>query len=395
MKIAFISAGVLPIPAIHGGAVETLVENIINKNEEEKKLDITIFSIAFDRNLLEQYNYKYTNIQMIKIGKSIDFIYRLFEYVLAKIIPNRARKNLYIFKVIQKLKKMNFDAVIIENRPQYVIPISSQIKTRVILHLHNDTLNSSIANGLKVFNNCDEIFTVSDYIRKRVLSITGSNINKIKVLFNGIDLKKFNGSPNSKKVEMVRNKYSLKKEDFLILFVGRLLEEKGVKELINAFNRLEGDNLVLIIVGSLWYDNNEDSGYINQIKRLADTSPHEILFTGYVDHTEIPLYHASSKIIVIPSKWEEPCSLAVFEALSSGVATIVSDSGGTPEIVGLNNALIANRKPNFTDSLHLSLSDLINNTSLRGKLEKNSKEHVKRYSLDNYFKDFVELLSKK
>jgi spore coat protein SA len=351
MKIAFISAGVLPIPAIHGGAVETLVENIINKNEEEKKLDITIFSIVFDRNLLRQYNYKYTNIQMIKINKSMDFIYRLSEYLLAKIIPDRTRKNLYIFKVVKKLKKMNFDAVIIENRPQYVIPISSQIKTKVILHLHNDTLNSSIASGLKIFNNCDEIFTVSNYIRKKILSISGTDINKIKVLFNGIDLKKFNGSPNSKKVEMVRNKYLLKKEDFPILFVGRLLKEKGVKELINAFNRLEGDNLVLIIVGSLWYYNNEDSEYIDQIKRLAGTSPHKVIFTGYVDHTEIPLYHALSKIIVIPSKWEEPCSLAVFEALSSGVASIVSDSGGTPEIVGINNALIAERQPDFTNSL--------------------------------------------
>lgn len=394
MKIAFVSAGVLPIPAVNGGAVETLVENIINQNEEQKKLKITIFSPAFDKSFLENYNYKHANIKMIKIPNLANTIYNLYEYILAKIFTKRVRKNLYIIKVVNNLKKMEFDAIIIENRPQYVIPISSHVNTKVILHQHNDTLNLETVNGKDIVDSCYEIFAVSEYIKKRILTIHNSVNDKVKVWFNGIDLNKFNGSVELKSVEKLKSKYIIKEDEFVITFIGRLEDEKGIKELIYAFNQLGHNKLVLLIVGSFWYDKNNDNSFTNEIKELSDSSKHKIIFTGYIEHNNIPLYHALSDILVIPSKCEEGCSLAVFEALSSGVATIVSDAGSNCEIVGENNALVTSRKPDFTKNLYISLKKLIDNDDLRIELGKNGKEHIKKYSLEKFYQDLIELISK-
>ncbi len=394
MKIAFISAGVLPIPAINGGAVETLVENIINQNEKQKKLDITIFTPAFEKKYLNDYNYKFCNINMIDCPKSIDLIYKIYEHSLCKLFKNKVKKNLYLLNVIKNLNEMNFDAIVIENRPQFILPLRASFSKKIILHLHNDTLNNKTENGFEIFNACDEIFTVSNYIKNRVLTINNSNEDRVKVWFNGIDLNKFSGRYNKKLVKTKRDKHFIKENEFIITFIGRLVDEKGIKELINAFNDLKHKNLVLLVVGSFWYDKNKNNAYVNEIKKLSDDTPHKIIFTGYVEHSDIPLYHSLSDIIVIPSKWEEPCSLAVFEALSSGVSTIVSDSGGSPEIVGENNALIAKREPDFTKNLYLSLNELIKNNELRNELGRNAKKHIKKHSLERFFCDFVDLISK-
>ena len=83
MKLAIVTSGFLPVPATQGGAVENLVENFVNKNEEYKKLNITVFSIK-DKKAIEvasRYkNSEYIFIEPNLIVKTLD----KFTYFIAK-----------------------------------------------------------------------------------------------------------------------------------------------------------------------------------------------------------------------------------------------------------------------------------------------------------------------
>ena len=103
MKILIISPGYLPVPAINGGAVESLIDTIVNENEKQQKITITVIGINSknDNNdlILNSTIYKYIN------NKSLLFKIKKVIYALINKIPNIYIGNAYIREVIKKLKK--------------------------------------------------------------------------------------------------------------------------------------------------------------------------------------------------------------------------------------------------------------------------------------------------
>ena len=57
--------------------------------------------------------------------------------------------------------------------------------------------------------------------------------------------------------------------------------------------------------------------YIELVKNISENIKQNIFFTGYIDYSDMPNYYAIADIVVIPSIWEEPCSLTLFEAMAS------------------------------------------------------------------------------
>ena len=70
----------------------------------------------------------------------------------------------------------------------------------------------------------------------------------MKLLYNGIDTEKFNVNID---IEKERKKFNIKKEDRVFLYTGRIVKEKGIKELVLAFNKIKNKNYKLIIVGKI------------------------------------------------------------------------------------------------------------------------------------------------
>ena len=125
MSLAVITSGFLPVPASKGGAVESLLENFIKKNEEYKKIKITVFSIK-DKKAVE-ISRKYENSEFIFIKPNI-IVESLdkFTYFIAKNIlkKDNTMSYRYIFqrlyflnKVSKYLQKNNYDKVLLENHP--------------------------------------------------------------------------------------------------------------------------------------------------------------------------------------------------------------------------------------------------------------------------------------
>lgn len=114
-----------------------------------------------------------------------------------------------------------------------------------------------------------------------------------------------------------------RKGDFI--YVGRLDGEKGVDLLLDALTRLEGSRLTIIGSGS-------QSSVLEDFAKK--NLPGRVTFLGPKSQTEIAAALAQHKVMVAPSRYEEPFGIVALEGLASGCRVVVSSGGGFPEAAG-------------------------------------------------------------
>jgi len=163
-----------------------------------------------------------------------------------------------------------------------------------------------------------------------------------------------------------------------ILFVGRLMEVKGVDVLIKAFSKfLENDSLsdyALDIVG--------DGPELDSLLHLArqEQIEEKIVFHGSKQRNEIADFYANADLFVLPSKTtalgeKEGLGLVVLEAMMSGVPVIGTDCGGIKETIehGKTGIIVAE---NDVDALHIAMVDLIKDVGKREQFSHHAHEEV-------------------
>lgn len=386
-KIAFISSGYLPLPPVKGGAVETLIDILLNSSRIQSKYQIDVYSI-FDKEAIEETSNQ-NNINYIYIKSSF-----IMQKALRYIINKYTRKyigNDYIANLIKENKKklLNYDYVIVENKPEFGLILRKYVKGKLILHSHNDFLNKDTKHAKAITKSYDQIYALSKYICNRICEIDEQEgKKKVKLLYNGVDTKKFENPP-MKEIQEIKKKLKLSQDDIVILFTGRLVEEKGIKELIQAFNKLNNDKLKLIITGDINPRNYKLKMFVHELKKISNKNKN-IIFTGYINYHKIPLYYNIADVGVIPSIWEEPFALTVIEHLAAGHPVIVSNSGAMPELVNNNVAIVVNKSFNFVNNLSEALLKVKSNTTNNKRL---CILQAKKFDKSNYINRFIELLS--
>jgi glycosyltransferase involved in cell wall biosynthesis len=108
-----------------------------------------------------------------------------------------------------------------------------------------------------------------------------------------------------------------------VLYVGRLSPEKGVDTLVDAFSRLDGCDLRLVVVGS--------GPQRAALERRAGPNVH---FTGRLPPERARERMRGARALAFPSRWYETFGMSVLEAMAAGIPVLASDLGGTPEILG-------------------------------------------------------------
>ena len=392
-KIAIISAGVLPVPPVKGGAVENLVDFILSENELENKLEITVFSINDDAAADIAIRYKNCSFEYINVNKTLAKIYKSTSKTIERIFGRKIIfSNLYIRKVCGIIKKNNFDNIVIENRSEYVLPVAKSTISKVSLHIHNDYLNSDMKSGKEIFDSCHRVITVSEFIKNRVLTLDNKYNEKIRVLQNCTDIKRFNKNLYYDFRKYFREKNNIQENEVVIMFSGRIHPTKGIKELITAFNKIGTRNCKLLVVGSSWYGSNDKSRFAQEIEKMSCDIKDQIIFTGFVPFDQMPKFHAVSDIAVIPSIWDDPAPLVVFEAMASGLPLITTDSGGIPECINEDVAIMLKRDERLIENLTYSMEELINDEEKRNALGEAARKHALQYNKERYYRDFIEIL---
>lgn len=384
MNIAILTSGILPVPALQGGAVENLVDFYLKYNDRHRLHDITVYSVWHPgierhpalKSEVNHYKFIKTDGWQAKIKKIIYHLIHNDEYYHYSI-------EYFLHEAIKDIRQQQYDIIILENRPGYSIKLNKQTDAKIIYHLHNDNLNSSISKSLFVYDNAYRIITVSDYIRRRVITINPQDTKTTTVL-NGIDLAIF--TPSS---------YDNRKQhdDFVIVFSGRLIPEKGILQLIQAMKLLKDyPDIKLIIIGSGSLGRSKQLTPFQQQLQEEVKDMNNIHFTGYLAYYDMVCYLHQADVAVLPSTWEEPFGLTVAEAQAAGLPIITTKQGGIPEVVSEQNAILLNTDEHFVENLAAAILDLYQNPEKRKKMAAASLEHSKLFDKETYVKNFFEAL---
>jgi len=392
MKIAIIVPSQLPVPSVKGGAIETLVTGLINKNEEKRILDITVFTTYNIEAVSESGKYANTRFIWIKynlLNKIINVTTSCFSRISEKKIPHFG-----ILQIIRHLKKNQFDLVVIEGNEELIIPAHKVVgKSKILFHVHSATALSTP----DVFDYCNKIIVVSNYIKNLVLLKTKRTEKDLFVLKNCTDISRFCRDNNLIFREGILTKYHISEDEVVICFTGRIDRQKGIKELLQALLQLpENLPFKLIIAGSTGLNfglSDIKTDFYSEILDLAKKLDHKAIITGYIKNSEIPKLLAASDISVIPSLGVDAAPLTVFESLAAGLPIITTDSGGIPEYVTDKCAIVVNRDENFIKNLSSAIQELIISKEKREAMGNAGFRHVQKYNYDNYYSDFLKILT--
>ena len=384
MKIAILTAGVLPVPAVQGGAVENLIDFCLEYNDKYRLHDITVYSIAHPKvkshkALYSPNNhYRYIDLDswIAKIKKKIylrkyggeEFYHYSVEY--------------FFHEACKHISKRDYDIIIIENRPAFALKLQGVTNAKLVLHQENDYLNSLLPDSSEIYQRYACIINTSSYVTQRVRTID-SNDSKCHTVLNGIDTERF-----YKATAIPRNKIGLNETNFVIVFSGRLTPEKGILELILAIKQIRNivDCKLLIIGASAYGKDKQPTPFIEKLEEETESIKDSVLYTGYVDYNDIPSYLKAADIAVVPSMWEEPFGLTVVEAMAAGLPLITTRSGGIPEICEGIATIV--ERDNIVDNLAAAILDLYQHPEKRKQMAAASLERSKMFDKETYAKNF-------
>lgn len=162
----------------------------------------------------------------------------------------------------------------------------------------------------------DEIIVLSEGVKQYFLDTYG---RKTVFIPNGVD------RPDSRAVQLIREKYGLEKDEYL-LFLARLVPEKGVRYLIEAFRDVRTDKKLVIAGGS-----SDTDGFMQELKQLAGKDG-RIIFTGFVQGQMLEELYSNAYLYCLPSDLEG-MPLSLLEAMSYGNCCVVSDIAECAEVV--------------------------------------------------------------
>lgn len=388
MKIAILTSGILPVPAVQGGAVENLIDFYLDYNDRHPLHDITVYSVWHPKvkkhpamkSKVNHYVYFRTNGWWAKIMKYIYLKKHGREYYHYSI-------EYYLEQTIKHIKRHHYDLIIFENRPGYVLKLKDISKAQFIYHLHNEKLDIKAKRAEEIYNAAARIITVSDYIANCVRSINQQDTKCITV-HNGINLSDF------KSDESYPKKSLFEPEDFVLVFSGRINKEKGIMELIEALYLLKDHpNIKLLVIGSSFYGNVKNENRFEKVlKEKAIPLKDRILFTGFVPYSEIPFYLRMSDIAVIPSVWDDPFPTTVLEAQAMGLPIITTRRGGIPEEVTKKNAVLLDTNEHFIEDLAFAILDLYEHQEKRIAMAEASLERSTLFNKEAYAKNFFKAI---
>ena len=294
-------------------------------------------------------------------------------------------KNKFLAYEMMKIISKDLDKnqlIEIHNRPYLVEDIVRRNKFPVSLFFHNDPQTMKGSKSIKERENilakCAAIFCVSEFIKKKFLDGINEDFQKVHVLYNGIERK--------------LKTFPIKKKE--ILFVGRLIIEKGVHLYVDAIKGIAvkyPEWSFGLIGSSKLGDNKHRNTYSDDIIKKMKAIGSQAQFYGFKNQEFVEEKMKSASIVVIPSIWEEPFGLVAAEAMSNGACIIASKVGGIPEIIKDNGILIDKinlKKLSSKIDILIKDNELRENYQIKAWINFELSSEISSQKLD-HFREFI------
>lgn len=391
MKIVIIAPEVFPVPPVRGGAVETIIEEVSTclKDHQVHVLSISDPALA----LHETKNHRAYH----------RFKQNLFDRLLLsswKLPFKQSRSFLYYWPYShwagKKIREIRPDVIWLHTRIQFVPALKKAApNAKLILSLHNESnLKDSEVWTPQAVESCDLITFCSQSLADAAAEKYPALKKHGRVLYNGVDLKAFLSLwENTAAREELRRKHELQNST-VILYAGRLVEEKGVHVLIEAFKGLAQENKAgsgkrtLLVAGAYTFSDGRSTPYIDSLKKAAEG--YDVRFLGHIPRTEISKYFLMSDMLAFPSLWKEPFGMTAVEAMASGLPVVAFNQGGPVEMITPESDGILIPIEEKVLGLSRALERLCTNPALRERLGRRARKTAEeRFSWQKIAEDFL------
>lgn len=302
--------------------------------------------------------------------------------------PDNAKLNAIVYSFFATLgaSLKKFDVIHFHAEgPSSMVPLAKLFRKRCIVTVHGLDWQRAKWGGfatryLLFGEKCaakyaDEIIVLSKNVQNYFLEKYGRETVFIP---NGIS------KPERKNADIIRRKYGLEKDGY-ILFLGRLVPEKGIHYLINAYKALNTDKKLVIAGGA-----SHTSEYEKELKELAGENE-SIIFTGFVQGEELDELYSNAFIYCLPSDLEG-MPISLLEAMSYGNCCVTSDIEECTEVCEDNAVYFSKGDEN---ALKQALISLLENPTKIEKLKNSSAEFIlNKYNWDDVASRTLELYKK-
>lgn len=263
--------------------------------------------------------------------------------------------------------------LIVLNNPETAILLRKKFPHATIAHWFQNQHECKPRVRAQFKHAVNKVFGVSDFTSRWIEDYYELEKGSVSTAYNATDCQHF-----SPAAVHLSDDTSIP----MLNFVGRTGQEKAPDILLRAALLLADKNLKfsIQIVGSSHWDRFELDSYQQELKDLAqqlEARGVEVHFTGHISRAQLPAVLRRADINIMPSRWDEPFGMVTLEGMACGLATVASNTGGTPEVVG--DAALLFERDNI-DELAGHLQILIEDIALRREFARHARQQAERFT---------------
>jgi glycosyltransferase involved in cell wall biosynthesis len=360
---------------------------------KNKLIRITTIPLSLDKLLSGQLNYMNSNYDVTAVSSEEDYLKKIgtkenvktFNIEMSrKITP--MRDIVAVVKLFLFLKKER-PLIVHSHTPKAgIVAMIASKCAGIPIRLHTVAglplmetkgLKRSILESVEklTYSCATKVYPNSKGLHDFIVANKFTAHEKLKIIgsgsSNGINTKHFSPEQvSTSQQQKLKTELGIEAEDFVFIFVGRLVADKGINEVVAAFKKIVQNNLniKLLLVGLYEQDLDPlDASTLEEINKNKN-----ILFAGYQD--EIRPYLAISNALVFAS-YREGFPNVVLQAGAMGLPSIVTDINGCNEIIvdGQNGIIIPVKN---SDAVYKAMKEMKENNTLRTHLQQNSRTMI-------------------
>ncbi|MET3981437.1 glycosyltransferase involved in cell wall biosynthesis [Mucilaginibacter sp. UYP25] len=290
------------------------------------------------------------------------------------------------FKLIKITRQFHPDIVYFNSRLETLAVIRDYLTIRLVKTLYRKKVHFVIkSHGSDIELMEDKRYLLKNvilpYLKKNVAgwlflsSEEKTKINqtgyfkpdKIFTTKNVVRVNQFYKDPDFK------TRHGIAADHKVLLFVGRIISEKGIFEVVDAFSRIkEKHKTTFIIVG-------DGDGFEAVKERISELSIENVILTGFIPEQEVVAYYSNADILVFPTFFAEGFPMALFNSVGAGLAIITTQIRAASDFLSEpQNCLWV--KPQNADDVYIKLDELLQSDDLINSMRVNNKQTAKQFS---------------
>lgn len=372
-KIIFTVTPIFSIPPRGAAAVETWMYEVAQRTSIPNRI------VCIRNEGYADFSQVNENCSIHRVGFSR--IYKRLFQKWTRLDPLPYSKR--ILKIAKDFPVTDHSVIVVHNSMKLYRQIRQRApQAKVALHMHNAFEPKGIEHDVKMI--VPSLFLKNYY---------HSFLPKadIEIVPNGIDLKRY----QSDSAPISEPKIAILPDEKVIFYAGRIVPDKGVLLLLQAFEQLIAThkNLKLIVVGDYNEINKTDGGaYQREVRAVAERLADRCIMTGSLPPDQMHRYYPLGDLVVIPSQFQEPFCMVAIEAMGAGKPVLVSTRGGMVEFVKENDTGYHLQEPMTAETIAQDIVAVLYNAELSDIAKRGQNYVYEHYSWTGVTQRFEEVI---